>query len=82
MNNAEVVRSFFLNIGLEKGVIGRVAVDQVTGDLSDPREKFLGPNGIKLNRLKIKSIFIHYCIYYTILVILSIIIKIHYLMMD
>lgn len=55
VNNAEGVRSLYLNIGLEKGVIRRVAVDQVTGDLSDPREKFLGPKGIKLNRLKINQ---------------------------
>jgi splicing factor 3B subunit 3 len=55
VNNTEGVRSLYLNIGLEKGVIIRVAVDQVSGDLSDPRSKFLGPKAVKLCRLQVSN---------------------------
>ena len=47
--------SLYLNIGLEKGVLMRLAVDPVTGDLSDARQKFLGPRAIKLCRVKVQG---------------------------
>ena len=47
--------SLYLNIGLEKGVLLRVAVDPITGDFSDARQKFLGPRAIKLCRVTIQN---------------------------
>ena len=47
--------SLYLNVGLEKGVLMRVAVDPVTGDFSDARQKFLGPRAIKLCRVTVQG---------------------------
>lgn len=49
------IRSLYLNVGLEKGVLLRVAVDMITGDFSDARQKFLGPKAIKLCRVKLQG---------------------------
>jgi splicing factor 3B subunit 3 len=47
--------SLYLNVGLEKGVLMRVAVDPVTGDFSDARQKFLGPRALKLCRVTVQG---------------------------
>lgn len=52
---ASTLTSLYLNVGLEKGVLMRVAVDPVTGDFSDARQKFLGPRAIKLCRVKVQG---------------------------
>jgi splicing factor 3B subunit 3 len=54
-SNAGALTSLYLNVGLEKGVLMRVAVDPVTGDFSDARQKFLGPRAIKLCRVKVQG---------------------------
>jgi splicing factor 3B subunit 3 len=40
-----------LNIGLQSGVLVRVAVDRVSGSLSDSRQRFLGVKPLKLARV-------------------------------
>jgi len=45
--------SLYLNVGLESGVLLRVAVDPITGDFSDARQKFLGPKAIRLCRVTV-----------------------------
>jgi splicing factor 3B subunit 3 len=47
--------SLYLNVGLEKGVLMRLAVDPITGDFSDARSKFLGPKSIKLCRVTVQG---------------------------
>ena len=47
--------SLYLNIGLEKGVLIRIAVDSITGDFSDARQKFLGPKAVKLCRVTVQG---------------------------
>ena len=43
--------SLYLNIGLQNGVLVRVATDFVTGKYSDSRERFLGPKSVSLTRI-------------------------------
>ena len=50
-----VLTALYLNVGLEKGVLMRVAVDPLTGDFSDARQRFLGPRAIKLCRVTIQT---------------------------
>jgi splicing factor 3B subunit 3 len=45
----------FLNIGLANGVLVRVEVDQISGTLSDSRQRFLGPKSIKLFRVMVQG---------------------------
>ena len=40
----------YLNIGLQNGVLLRTVLDQVTGDLSDTRTRYLGSKPVKLFR--------------------------------
>eukprot|EP01038_Epipyxis_sp_PR26KG_P011576 gene11576-15501_t len=47
--------TLYLNIGLEKGVLQRVAVDSVSGDFSDRRVRFLGPKAVKLCRVTMQG---------------------------
>lgn len=49
------VRSLYLNVGMEKGVLQRLAIDDATGAFSDPREKFLGARPIKLFRVHLEG---------------------------
>lgn len=49
------VTALYLNVGLEKGVMLRVAVDPTTGDFSDARQKFLGPKAVKLCRVRVQG---------------------------
>lgn len=48
-------RTLYLNIGLDKGVLVRVAVDPISLDFSDPRQRFLGPRPIKLYRVHVQG---------------------------
>ena len=41
----------YLNIGLHNGVLLRTVVDQVTGDLSDTRTRYIGSRPVKLFRV-------------------------------
>ncbi|XP_019849007.1 PREDICTED: splicing factor 3B subunit 3-like isoform X2 [Amphimedon queenslandica] len=45
----------FLNIGLQNGVLLRTALDNVTGDLSDTRTRYLGTRPVKLFRVRIQG---------------------------
>lgn len=47
--------TLYLNIGLQSGVLVRVAIDPISGTLSDSRQKFLGPKSIKLLRTVIQG---------------------------
>ena len=44
-----------LNVGLQNGVLVRVAVDAVTGTLSDSRQRFLGAKALKLCRVEVEG---------------------------
>lgn len=43
----------FVNIGLNNGVLLRTTLDQINGNLTDSRSKFLGPKGVNLTRIKL-----------------------------
>lgn len=43
--------TLYLNVGLSTGVLVRVAVDSVSGSLTDSRQRFLGPKAVKLFRI-------------------------------
>ncbi|XP_071784938.1 splicing factor 3B subunit 3-like [Asterias amurensis] len=45
----------FLNIGLHNGVLLRMVLDSVTGDLSDTRTRYLGSRPVKLFRIKMQG---------------------------
>jgi splicing factor 3B subunit 3 len=45
--------TLYLNVGLSTGVLIRVAVDPVVGQLSDSRQRFLGSKSIKLFRVMV-----------------------------
>lgn len=47
--------SLFLHIGLHSGVHLRTVLDEVTGELSDSRLKFLGPKAVKLFQVSIQG---------------------------
>jgi splicing factor 3B subunit 3 len=49
------IPTLFLNVGLSTGVLTRVAVDAVTGTLSDTRQRFLGPKSVKLFRIGVRE---------------------------
>jgi splicing factor 3B subunit 3 len=49
------ITSLYLNIGLENGVLHRVAIDYNTGEKSDTRKKFLGAKAVKLCRVTIQG---------------------------
>ncbi|VDN22237.1 unnamed protein product [Gongylonema pulchrum] len=44
-----------LNIGLQNGCLLRTTVDQVTGELTDNRTRYLGTRSVKLFRVKIQN---------------------------
>eukprot|EP00981_Chlorochromonas_danica_P002905 scaffold591_cov174-Ochromonas_danica.AAC.6 len=52
-NGTEQIKSLYLFIGQERGVLLRIAVDAITGDFSDPRQKFLGSRPVKLCRVNL-----------------------------
>ena len=45
----------YLNVGLQNGVLLRTVLDQVTGDLSDTRTRYLGTRPVKLFRIKMQG---------------------------
>ena len=45
----------YLHVGLVTGVLVRVAVDTVSGSLSDSRQRFLGPKPVKLFRVVVQG---------------------------
>jgi len=47
--------TLFLNIGLSNGVLLRSVCDAVTGELTDPRQRFLGARPVKLLKIKLKG---------------------------
>ncbi|XP_037094869.1 splicing factor 3B subunit 3-like [Pollicipes pollicipes] len=47
--------SLYLNIGLQNGVLLRTVLDQVTGDLSDTRTRYLGSRPVKLFRVRMQN---------------------------
>lgn len=51
MNNVEYdksIKGLFVHVGLENGVHIRMELDPITGALTDPRSRYLGPRGVKL----------------------------------
>ncbi|CAF9937675.1 MAG: pre-mRNA-splicing factor rse1 [Heterodermia speciosa] len=47
--------TLYLHIGLYSGVYLRTVLDEVTGELSDTRTRFLGPRAAKLFRVSVKG---------------------------
>ncbi|CAN7948373.1 unnamed protein product, partial [Ixodes hexagonus] len=45
----------YLNIGLQNGVLLRTVLDQVTGDLSDTRTRYLGSRAVKLFKVRMQG---------------------------
>lgn len=45
----------FLNVGLRNGVLLRTSLDNVTGELTDTRSRFLGIRPVKLFKIKIRG---------------------------
>jgi len=52
---AGVQGQLYLNIGLQNGVLLRTVVDQVTGDLSDTRTRYIGSRPVKLFRVHMQG---------------------------
>ena len=47
--------TLYLHIGLYSGIYIRTVLDEVTGDLSDTRTRFLGPKPVKLFRVEVQG---------------------------
>jgi splicing factor 3B subunit 3 len=47
----EPLPTLYLNVGLSTGVLIRVAVDSLSGSLTDSRQRFLGPRSVRLFRI-------------------------------
>ncbi|KAJ5544523.1 hypothetical protein N7461_006827 [Penicillium sp. DV-2018c] len=47
--------TLYLHIGLYSGVYLRTVLDEVTGDLSDTRTRFIGAKPVKLSRVSVKG---------------------------
>lgn len=45
----------YLNIGLQNGVLLRTVLDQITGDLSDTRTRYLGSRPVKLFKVRMQG---------------------------
>ena len=52
----------YLNIGLQNGVLLRTVLDQVTGDLSDTRTRYLGSKPVKLFRWDCLALILYFII--------------------
>ncbi|KAK4163512.1 Pre-mRNA-splicing factor rse1 [Cladorrhinum sp. PSN259] len=48
-------QTLYLHIGLHSGVYLRTVLDEVTGELTDTRQKFLGPKPTKLFQVSVKG---------------------------
>ena len=53
MKNEGDLGTLFLNIGLQDGVLLRICVDSITGDLSDVRRRFLGVKPVKMFKITV-----------------------------
>eukprot|EP01119_Soliformovum_irregulare_P015210 TRINITY_DN424_c0_g1_i1.p1 TRINITY_DN424_c0_g1~~TRINITY_DN424_c0_g1_i1.p1 ORF type:complete len:1199 (+),score=332.07 TRINITY_DN424_c0_g1_i1:182-3778(+) len=51
--SADTAGTLFLNIGLSNGVLLRSMIDQVTGELTDTRTRFLGTRPVKLFKMNL-----------------------------
>ena len=47
--------TLYLHIGLHSGVYLRTVLDEITGELSDTRTRFLGPRSVKLFQVSVQS---------------------------
>lgn len=47
--------TLFLHIGLHSGVYLRTVLDEVTGELTDTRQKFLGPKAVRLFQVTVQG---------------------------
>jgi splicing factor 3B subunit 3 len=47
--------TLYLHIGLHSGVYLRTVLDEVTGELTDTRQKFLGPKAVKLFQVTVQG---------------------------
>eukprot|EP01094_Clydonella_sp_ATCC50884_P006453 TRINITY_DN1564_c0_g1_i10.p1 TRINITY_DN1564_c0_g1~~TRINITY_DN1564_c0_g1_i10.p1 ORF type:complete len:1192 (-),score=452.93 TRINITY_DN1564_c0_g1_i10:363-3938(-) len=47
--------TLFLNIGLQDGVLLRTVLDNITGELTDTRRRFLGPRPVKLSKITVQG---------------------------
>ena len=47
--------TFYLHIGLHSGVYLRTVLDEVTGELTDTRQKFLGPKAVRLFQVAVQQ---------------------------
>jgi splicing factor 3B subunit 3 len=47
--------TLFLHIGLNSGVYLRTVLDEITGELTDTRQKFLGPKAVKLFQVSVQG---------------------------
>jgi splicing factor 3B subunit 3 len=47
--------TLFLNVGLQNGVLMRTVVDQVTGELTQTRNRFLGSRPVRLSAVKVRD---------------------------
>ena len=55
MDSSSGGATLFLHIGLYSGVYLRTVLDEITGDLSDTRTRFLGPKAVKLFRVSVQG---------------------------
>lgn len=54
-NDPQSASTVHLNIGLQNGCLLRTTVDQVTGELTDNRSRYLGTKPVKLFRVRIQN---------------------------
>lgn len=54
-NEARTLGAYYLNIGLQNGVLLRTVLDSVTGDMSDTRTRYLGSRPVKLFRITMQG---------------------------
>lgn len=47
--------TLYLHIGLHSGVYLRTVLDEITGELTDTRQKFLGPKAVKLFQVSVQG---------------------------
>lgn len=55
IGSADAIPILYLNVGLTSGVLVRLAVDAVSGSLSDIRQRYLGPKSVKLFRVMVRG---------------------------
>jgi splicing factor 3B subunit 3 len=55
MDDSSGGSTLYLHIGLHSGVYLRTVLDEITGELTDTRSKFLGPNPTKLFQISVQN---------------------------